>query len=73
MSCYLRHIKDILGEAGIEVTPANRKQVDRLLHEIAGVPYKDCPQTWKRLKQVTGDEQKRQEFISHLKAAYHES
>jgi hypothetical protein len=70
MSCYFRHLKNILEEAGIEVTPDNRKQVDRAIHQIVGVTYKDCPETWKRLKQqLTGDEQKRQEFISQLKSA----
>jgi len=70
MSCYFRHLKDMLEEADIEVTPDNRKQVDRAIHQIVGVTYKDCPETWKRLKQqLTGDEQKRQEFISQLKLA----
>jgi len=70
MSCYFRHLKNTLEEADIEVTPDNRKQVDRAIHQIVGVTYKDCPETWKRLKQqLTGDEQKRQEFISQLKSA----
>jgi len=70
MSCYFRHLKDILDEAGIKVTPANRKQIDQAIHQIVGVTYKHCPETWKRLKQqLTGDEQKRQEFISQLKLA----
>jgi len=68
MSCYFRHLKNILEEAGIEVTPDNRKQVDRAIHQIVGVTYKDCPETWKRLKQqLTGEKQKRQEFIKQLK------
>jgi len=45
MSCYFRHLKDILEEADIEVTPDNRKQVDRAIHQIVGVTYKDCPET----------------------------
>ena len=70
MSCYFRHLKNILEEAGIEVTPDNRKQVDRAIHQIVGVTYKDCPETWKKLKQqLAGGEQKRQEFISQLKLA----
>ena len=70
MTCYFRHLKDILEGAGIEVTPANRKQVDRAMHQIVGVTHKDCPETWKRLKQqLTGDEQKRQELINQLKSA----
>ncbi len=26
MSCYFRHMKEVLAEAGIEVTPASKKQ-----------------------------------------------
>ncbi len=69
MSCYFRHIKDILGEAGIEIIPDNKKQIDQAIHQIVGVPYKDCPATWKRLKQeIIGNEPKRQELIRKLKA-----
>lgn len=39
MSCYFRHIKDILQEAGIEVTAANKKDVDRAIHRLVGTPY----------------------------------
>ena len=67
MSCYLRHLRDILSEAGIEVTPGNKKQIDSIIHNIVGVPYKDCPATWKKLKQeIIADEQKRQAFIEKL-------
>ena len=70
MSCYFRHLKSILEEAGIEVTPTNKKQIDQAIHQIVGVTYKHCPETWKELKQqLTGDEQQRQEFISQLKSA----
>lgn len=70
MSCYLRHLKDILSEAGVEVTPANRKQVDRAIHEAMGVGYKDCPTAWKRLKQeVLGDEARRRELVRKVREA----
>jgi len=42
MSCYFRHLKGVMAEAGVEVTQANKKDVDRALHEIVGVAYKDC-------------------------------
>ncbi len=69
MSCYFRHIKDILGEAGIEITPGNKKQIDQTIHQMVGVTYKDCPATWKKLKQIMSDKPKRQELISKLQAA----
>ena len=70
MSCYFRHLKDILNEAGIEVNPSNRKQIDRTIHDIVEVTYKDCPTTWKKLKQeIISNEQKRQDFIKKLQNA----
>lgn len=70
MSCYLRHIKGILEAADIKVNPGNRKQVDQAIHQAVGVDYKDCPATWKRLKQeIMTNEQKRQDFIKKLEGA----
>jgi len=60
----------MLSEAGIEVNPSNRKQIDRAIHDIVGITYKDCPTTWKKLKQeIIGDEEKRQDFIKKLQNA----
>jgi len=70
MSCYFRHLKDILAEAGIEVTPSNKKQIDRAIHNIVEVTYKDCPTAWKKLKQeIVGDELKRRDFVNKLQDA----
>jgi len=70
MSCYFRHIKDILDEAGIEVTSSNRKQIDQVIHQLAEVTYKDCPVTWKRLKQqIIGNEQKQRDLVKKLREA----
>ena len=54
MSCYFRHVKDIFAEAGIEVTSGNKKQVDQAVHRVVDTDYKNCPVTWKKLKQQTG-------------------
>ncbi len=71
MSCYFRHMDDIFSEAGITLTKENRKQVDRAVHRIMDVEYKDCPHTWKKLKQeVLSNSEKRREFIRKLKAEY---
>ena len=68
MSCYFRHMKDILSDAGIEVTPQNKKAVDQALHAIVGVEYKNCSPTWKQIKQdYIGDESKKQHLIDKLK------
>ena len=70
MSCYFRHLDDIFKEAGIAVTPANRKQVDQAIHQIVGVEYKECPAAWKKLKQeILQDEKKRRGFVQKLREA----
>jgi hypothetical protein len=67
MSCYFRHIKNILDTAGIQLTPSNKKQIDQAFHQILGVTYKDCPTTRKRLKEeLADDEQKRRGLIEKL-------
>ena len=69
MSCYFRHLKDVLAKAGVEVTPANRKEVDRVLHEIVGVTYKDCPTAWKNLKRQMANETDRAVVVKKLRKA----
>jgi len=70
MSCYLRHLKDVLSEAGVEVTAVNKKQIDRTIHEIVGTTYKDCPATWKEVKgKITSSDAEKKAFVKKLKAA----
>lgn len=69
MSCYFRHLKNILAEAGIEVTPSNKKEIDRALHEIAGVTYKDCPGAWRGLKERLANPQDRAAIVARLRRA----
>ena len=70
MSCYFRHIRDILSEAGITVNPTNKKQIDQVIHQIVSISYKDCSTTWKTIKQnYLSNEQKRNELIQKLKSS----
>ena len=57
VTCYFRHLRGVFERAGIRVTEANKQEVDRVIHEIVGVQYKDCPSTWRELKKrVAQDE-----------------
>ena len=62
-------MKDVFEEAGIEVGPDNKKGVDRLIHEIVGVTYEDCPAAWRAVKEEINDEASREAFVKRLKAA----
>jgi hypothetical protein len=70
MSCYIRHLKDVLSEAGIEVTADNKKQIDRAIHDIVDINYKDCSATWKEVKKkLASGEAGKKAFVKKLKAA----
>lgn len=67
MSCYFRHIPDILNEAGIDVTAENKREVDRLIHSLVGVEYKDCSSVWKAVKAHRAEAGLRAGFVRKLK------
>ena len=66
MTCYFRHLKEIFAEANIAFTSENKKAVDQIIHEILGVKYKNCPSSWRKLKE-TIKEGSREVFIKNLK------
>ncbi len=68
MSCYFRHMKDVLEEIGLEVTPENKKEIDRIIHGIVDVEYKNCSPAWKAVKErIRSDEKAREAFIKALR------
>ena len=68
MSCYFRHMKDVLEEAGIDITKENKKDIDRIIHGLVDVGYKNCPPTWRAVKEhIKGDDNARSLFIERLK------
>ena len=70
MSCYFRHLKDVFAEAGEEVTKENKREIDRIIHEIVGVEYKNCPVAWAEVKKhIREGAGKRAEFVKRLKEA----
>ena len=70
MSCYFRYIKDVLKEAGIVVSPKNKKEMDQAIHQMVNVKYKKCmPDCWGEVKKRVGDEKNRKGFIAELKKA----
>ncbi|MBM4400924.1 MAG: hypothetical protein FJ045_03130 [Crenarchaeota archaeon] len=50
MTCYFRHLKEVFKKAGIEATPQNRIEIDRIIHDIVGVEHKNCPAAWRQIK-----------------------
>jgi len=64
MSCYLRHLNDVLREAGIDPKKMDRKEVDQAVHRVVGVEHKHCPDAWKAVKARLDSD--REDFIRRL-------
>ena len=67
MTCYFRHLEEVFKKAGIEVISQNRQEIDRIIHDIVGVDYKNCPAAWKQVKNRLA--QNEAGFVTTLKEA----
>jgi len=68
VTCYFRHLKQVFEKAGIEVTSANRQEIDRIIHDIVDVNYKNCPAAWRQVKsRILEDEAS---FVSMLRDSW---
>jgi molecular chaperone GrpE (heat shock protein) len=65
VTCYFRHLQEIFEKAGIEVTDVNKREIDKVIHEIVGVKYKDCPGAWKEVKKRLAENEG--SFVSELR------
>ena len=68
MTCYFRHLQNVFKKAGIEVTSENRKELDKIIHHIVSVEYKNCPATWKEVKKRIAEDE--DNFAAKLKEAW---
>ena len=71
MTCYFRHLGEIFKKAGIEVTGENKREIDKIIHEIVAVKYKNCPNTWKEVKKRIAEDE--DGFVLSLKIAWKKS
>ena len=55
-----------LGE--VKADKARKKELDERIHALVGVEYKDCPPTWKKLKEMLADEKGRAKLVKALKS-----
>jgi hypothetical protein len=67
VTCYFRHLQRIFDRAGVAVTSANKQAVDRAIHALVGVDYKNCSAVWREVKRRLADDEER--FVEELRAA----
>ena len=65
MTCYFRHLKTIFEKAGITVTKENKRDVDRIIHNVVEIDYKNCSATWKEVKKRIAEDE--ESFVKQLK------
>jgi hypothetical protein len=68
MTCYFRHLKEVFKKAGIEVTSENKHEIDRIIHNIVSVKYKNCPATGREVKKMIAEDEAG--FVFMLKEAW---
>ena len=59
MTCYFRHINELFAELGVVVTPANKQDIDKVIHKLVGVDYKNCSAAWKTIKKQRDEDASR--------------
>lgn len=68
MSCYLRHLKPLLSELGLEPEDkAGRREIDMAVRALVGKSGEKCPEVWKKVKVWLQDPEKKQSLITGLK------
>ena len=65
MTCYFRHLKTIFEKTGTTITKENKQDIDRVIHSIVGVEYKNCSATWKEVKKRIAEDE--ESFVNMLK------
>ena len=71
MTCYFRQLQGIFKKAGIEVMKENKRELDKIIHGIVEVEYKNCPATWKEVKKIIAINE--DNFVAKLKEAWNKS
>ena len=71
MTCYFRHMNELFDELNVRVTSENKKDIDRRIHALVGVEYKDCSAAWKRIKELReADEERFKTDLAQVSATY---
>lgn len=65
MTCYFRHIQHVFKKAGVLVTSENKREIDRVIHGVVGVKYKNCSAAWREVKRRISEDE--EAFVTELK------
>jgi len=71
MTCYFRHLGEVFKKAEITVTNENKQEIDKVIHAIVGVEYKNCPAAWRNVKKRLAEDP--DTFLSELKTVWNKA
>ncbi len=52
MTCYVKHLSEIMRRAGAENTYENKQLLDKIVREVLSMERNDCPDVWKSVKAI---------------------
>jgi hypothetical protein len=58
----------VFEKAGIQVSLQNKAEIDKTIHQIVGIRYKDCPAAWKQVKKRLAEDE--EGFVAELKNSW---
>ena len=67
MSCYIRHLNEIMDRLSLENTKEGCKILDQKIRQILSMEDASCPNVWERIKPILLNEDKKEELIIQLK------
>jgi hypothetical protein len=64
MTCYIKHVSELMRRAGAENTYENKKMLDAIIRELLGMPRNKCNEVWQQVKSIMfgGDAEKKKDF-----------
>ena len=64
MTCYIKHLSEIMRRAGAENTFENKQLLDKIIRQVLKMERADCPDVWKRVKPIMfgGNEELKKKF-----------
>lgn len=67
MSCYTRHLSDILDALGWGDSRDSRKRLDRALRAALDLEQAGCPVVWRRVKALRADTAALQSLVGQMR------
>lgn len=52
MTCYVKHLSEIMRRAGAENSFENKQLLDNIVRQVLKMDKADCPEVWKRVKAI---------------------